>query len=449
MFSPYALLLLLFPLPVGTDRKLRRVPWATLSLIALNFLFYVITRPDTRPDMGADLFAQWGLTPGSGAPLTLITYQFVHVSLQHLFWNMLFLWLFGPPVEEAVGTACFLLLYFGGGLAAGVLNMAFVLIGTGFSGAAPPLVGASGAISAILAPFAVRFYRSKIHMIWLPGSLFGSRMWIQVPALAGVSLWLVETAVGTVRTYTIQQSGGTAYWAHVGGFIFGLLAVEISGLLRRGKQQYLLEDARAASERGHVLIGTARQCYQAFLRTDPNNIEVRFEYAAVLVREVGEHGSRGVHSADYAFAQEECRSVVRALLDRGRLTEAYACYSDAQQNGVTLNPLPEERLKLARAAEDAGDAESGRRLLRSVIRDYPDSVEDEVARLRLGQMLITTAPAEAAEMLRKFLERYPQSQWKVLATQLREDAHARAVRRAPSLSGPASPSSTDGEVNPA
>jgi len=435
MFSPYALLLLLFPLPIGTDRKLRRIPWATLSLIALNFLFFVITRPESRTDMGADLFQQWGLTPGSGAPLTLITYQFLHVSLQHVFWNMLFLWLFGPAVEEAVGVPCFVLIYFGGGLAAGVLNMAFVLIGSGYSGSAPPLVGASGAISAILAPFAVRFYRSKIHLIWLPGFFVGSLLWIQVPALAGVSLWLVETAVGTVRTYTVHQAGGTAYWAHVGGFIFGLLTVEISGLFRRGQQEYLLEDARAASERGHVLIGTARQCYQAFLRTDPHNIAVRSEYAAVLVREVGEHG--GIRSADYVFAQQECRSVVRALLDRNRLPEAYSCYANAQKSGVTLNPLPEESLKLARAAEDAGDPEAGRMLLRSVIRDYPGSVEEEVARLRLGQMLIATSPSEAAELLRKFLERYPQSQWRVLATQLREDALRNASTR------------IDGETSPA
>lgn len=436
MFSPYALLILLFPLPIGTDRKLRRVPWATLFLIAVNFLVYVITRPDARPDMGVELFQQWGLLPGSGAPLTLLTYQFLHVSLQHLFWNMLFLWLFGPAVEEAVGTLYFLLIYFGGGLAAGVLYMSFVQIGGGLSVAVAPLVGASGAISAILAPFAVRFYRSRIHLIWLPGFLLGSLQWVQIPALAGVSLWLVETAVGTVRTYTIQQSGGTAYWAHVGGFIFGLLAVEISGLLRRGQQEYLLEDARAASARGHVLIGTARQCYQAFLRTDPGNIAVRSEYADVLVREVGEHGGR--HSADYAFAQQECRSVVRALLDRNHASEAYACYANAQKNGVVLNPLPEERMKLARAAEDIGDVDAGRSLLRSVIRDYPNSVEDEVARLRLGQMLIPTAPAEAAEILRKFLEKYPQSQWKVLATQLREDALRHSSSKL-----------ADGEVNPA
>jgi membrane associated rhomboid family serine protease len=423
MFTPYALLLLLFPLPIGTDRKLRRVPWATLALIFLNFLFFIITHPETRPDMGTDLFLRWGLSPGSGDIIALVTYMFLHVSLQHLFWNMLFLWLFGPAVEEAVGIPCFLLLYFGGGLAAGVLNMSFVEIGGPRS--SPPLVGASGAISAILAPFAVRFYRSRIQLIWLPGLVIGSFLWVQVPSLAGVSLWLVETAVGTVRSYTVQQSGETAYWAHVGGFVFGLFAAEIIGLLRRGQQEYLLEDARAASDRGHVLIGTARQCYQAFLRSDPGNIAVRTEYAGILVREVAEHG--GARSADYVFAQQECRGVVRALLDRNRLAEAYACFDNARKNGVMLNTLPEERLKLARAAEDAGNAQTGRLLLRSIIWEYPGSLEEEVARLRLGQMLVTTAPAEAADMLRKFLDRYPQSQWRVLAAQLREDALRRCA----------------------
>lgn len=437
MINPYLLLLILFPLPTGTDRRLRRAPWVTLALIFVTFAVFGLTRPDANPESAAKMFEQWGLYPGSGEPITLISYLFVHISLQHLFWNMLFLWLFGPPVEEAVGAFSFCLFYFGGGLAAGVLNMAFLRIWNVPASTITPLVGASGAISAILAPFAVRFYRSRIHTVWLPGLFFGrSWIWPQVPALVGVSAWLIQTIVGAIRTYDSQPSGGTAYLAHAGGFIFGLLSVEITGLLRSGQQEYLLEDARAAAARGHVLSSAARQCYQAFLRGDSENLAVRSEYAAVLVREVSAYG--GVKNADYTLAVSECRKVVRTYLDRGRTAEGYRQYLAAEDNGIRLAPPPGERLHLARAAEECGDVDTARRLLRSVIRDCPDGAEDEIARLRLGQLLVSVAPAESAELLKRFLERYPQSQWKVLADQLRQSALAAAGQQ----------QSASGNVNP-
>jgi pentatricopeptide repeat protein len=214
------------------------------------------------------------------------------------------------------------------------------------------------------------------------------------------------------------------------------LAVEVTGLLRRGQQEYLLEDARAAAARGQVLVGTARQCYQAFLRGDSDNLDVRSEYAALLAREVASNGGRAAGAEE---AVSENRMVVRAYLDRNRPAEAFQCYREAERNGIRLNPPPGERLRLARAAEDQGDLVSAEKLLRSVIREYPNSPEDEISRLRLGQLILGPRPAEAAEVLRGLLERYPQSQWKALAAQLRQNGLAQAKAQ----------NQSSGEVNPA
>ena len=120
--SPYWLLLLtlLLPLPYSTDRRGRRTPWVTYILIAVNVVVFCFTGPQT--------YARWGLVPNHPHFIALLTGIFIHVSLMHLLGNMVFLWLFGPHVEEALGWEAFLALYLGGGIAAGLLHMAIVLL---------------------------------------------------------------------------------------------------------------------------------------------------------------------------------------------------------------------------------------------------------------------------------------------------------------------------------
>ena len=211
----------------------------------------------------------------------LLTGMFLHVSLAHLFWNMMFLWLFGPHVEEALGWEAFLALYLGGGIAAGLLHMAIILMRGEI--VAVPLVGASGAISAILAPFAIRFHRAQIRMIWLPAALaFPSWSQLEVPAVSGLGLWLLQNIGGGLLFLRNPQPGGTAYWAHIGGFAFGLIAAELTGLLRDGKQDYLLQDARQAAAQGREARTLAVRKYRSFLDHDPGNAPVRAELARLL-----------------------------------------------------------------------------------------------------------------------------------------------------------------------
>jgi membrane associated rhomboid family serine protease len=397
--SPLWLLLLslLLPLPFGTDRRGRRVPWVTYTLIGLNVCAYLFTGPQS--------FGRWGLVPSAPHFAALLTGLFLHVSLAHLFWNMVFLALFGPHVEEALGGMAFLALYLGGGIAAGLLHMAIIL--TRGEIVSVPLVGASGAISAILAPFAIRFHRAQIRLVWLPALLLRPT-WgrLEVPAVLGLGLWLLQNIGGGLWFLYRPQPGGTAYWAHIGGFAFGLVAAELTGLLRDGRQDYLLQDARASGAAGVERREAALRQYRAFLDHEPANAPVRVELARLLAAE------------DRDAAGRELADAVRVLLAADSAFEAAQAAGEARRLGLELSLAPRERLRLAHAASEAGDWGTAAALLRAVIAQTPDAPEDEMARLRLGQLLLARDPDAAQDVLTSFLHKYPHSPWIARAREL-------------------------------
>ena len=300
---------------------------------------------------------------------------------------MAFLWLFGPHVEDALGPLSFLALYLGGGLAAGILHTAIKwLIPAQRYTLDAPLVGASGAISAIVAPFAVRYHRAQIRLLWLPGLLARSD-WarLEVPALAGLALWLLQNMVGAVLSLK-PGKGGVAYWAHLGGFAFGLVASELSGLLREGRQDYLLEEARAAaSGDGHELLPVAVKKYRAFLDHDPANVPVHLELARALARQPEDPEESRREAA------QELLSAVRAHAKRHRWADAVRLCAEAADLDLPLPLTARERLRLAGAAEEAGEPDVAIWLLRALIAETPDAPEDEMARLKLGQLLLPSA----------------------------------------------------------
>ncbi len=148
--------------------------------------------------------------------LTLLTSMFMHGGLLHIAGNMLFLWIFGNNVEDSMGRGRFLVFYLLGGLVA-------LLAQTAFSPAsAVPTIGASGAVAAVLGGYALLYPRARV--VTLVVIIFFITL-IELPAVLVLGLWfLLQVLNGTAQEV---GQGGVAYFAHIGGFVFGLLLIKV------------------------------------------------------------------------------------------------------------------------------------------------------------------------------------------------------------------------------
>jgi membrane associated rhomboid family serine protease len=139
--------------------------------------------------------------------------MFLHGGWLHIGGNMLFLWVFGNNIEDRLGRIAFVLLYFLGGIAATALQVAFD------PNSAIPNVGASGAIAGVLGSYLVLFPRARIQTL----VIFFFITWVELPASVVLGVWFVLQLFSGVGGMGTDVGGGVAYWAHVGGFVFGSL----------------------------------------------------------------------------------------------------------------------------------------------------------------------------------------------------------------------------------
>lgn len=212
-------------IPLRDDNPSQSTPVVTRALIAANALAFLFELSLGR-SLGA--FVQyWGLVPlrfeyafAGAEPLaptvaTALTSMFLHGGWIHLIGNLWFLWIFGDNVEDRLGHGRFLFFYLAGGLFAAATHLFFNL------GSAVPTVGASGAIAAVLGAYGVLFPRARVVTL-VP--IFVFFQILALPALLVVGLWFVlQIFVGTLSIGA--TGGGVAWWAHVGGFVFGMAVV--------------------------------------------------------------------------------------------------------------------------------------------------------------------------------------------------------------------------------
>ncbi|MFO1089010.1 MAG: rhomboid family intramembrane serine protease [Hyphomicrobiales bacterium] len=144
-------------------------------------------------------------------PMTLLTYMFIHADWMHLLSNMLFLWVFGDNVEDAYGHLGFLVFFLVCGIAAGLIHALM------FPNSQMPLIGASGAVSGVLAAYLVLFPHSRV---WI---LLFMRLPIKIPASIVLVGWLLLQIASLVLTEVDSEGVTVAWWAHIGGFGTGLL----------------------------------------------------------------------------------------------------------------------------------------------------------------------------------------------------------------------------------
>jgi membrane associated rhomboid family serine protease len=174
-------------------------------------------------------------TPGS-VYITLLTSMFMHGGIAHIFGNMLFLWIFGDNVEDALGHVRYLLFYLTTGIIASLAHVftTVALYGAGSEQALVPSLGASGAISGVLGGYILLFPTRRVTVIMF-------RTLTQVPSYVAIGLWFVFQLIsGLGMLGGGSQAGGVAYAAHVGGFVAGLVLIRpfAIGLPPRSYESY-------------------------------------------------------------------------------------------------------------------------------------------------------------------------------------------------------------------
>ena len=217
-------------IPVGDDeQRPPYFPFVVYAIIALNvWVFYQeLTAPETDRFINAFATIPYDVThgvvlapPSPPIPaLTIVTSMFLHGSVLHIAFNMLFLFVFGPAIEYVCGHVRFLAYYLACGIAGGIAQIAID------SGSHVPALGASGAIAGVLGGYIVTFPFAKIRTI-VPIVIIP--VFLKLPALLVIGVWAASqfiTGFWTISDRAAESQGGTAYFAHIGGFCAGVLLI--------------------------------------------------------------------------------------------------------------------------------------------------------------------------------------------------------------------------------
>ena len=201
-------------------------PVVTIVLIVINvlvFLFEFSLGPDNRNA----LIEYYGLVPDHFRFVNILTSMFLHGGWLHVLGNMWFLWIFGDNIEDLLGHAKYLVFYLVCGIAAAlgqVLTSPYSTV---------PMVGASGAIAGVMGAYLVKFPRARV--LTLVFILFFITT-IEIPAPIMLAYWFVIqlfSGLGSIARTGVSENGGTAFFAHVGGFIAGMVLIKVMGTNER------------------------------------------------------------------------------------------------------------------------------------------------------------------------------------------------------------------------
>jgi len=219
-------------IPLRDDQPTFSTPFVNYFLIVLNVLVFLWELSVSHRALGS-FMAEFGVVPHhtlavltgqsydglATAILPLFTSMFLHASFLHVAGNMLFLWIFGDNVEDHLGHFTYLVFYLVSGVAAGathiLLNQASIV----------PSVGASGAIAGVMGAYFILYPKARV-LIWFPPIFF-----FHVPAWLMLGYWFVGNFLSGAATSIAETSqtsaGGVAFWAHVGGFVAGVVMINV------------------------------------------------------------------------------------------------------------------------------------------------------------------------------------------------------------------------------
>ena len=194
----------------------RTTPWVTLLLIAVNAIVFVHELLLPQREL-VSFFLAHGLVPAHFSWLAIFSSMFLHDGVLHIGSNLLCLWIFGDNVEDRLGHGRYIVFYLLTGAVAALTQV------WASPDSTVPLIGASGAIAGVMGAYLVLFPHSRV-LVLVPIIFFFDV--IEVPAVIFLGIWFVMQAIGGVgRLAASTSQGGVAFWAHLGGFLAGVLGV--------------------------------------------------------------------------------------------------------------------------------------------------------------------------------------------------------------------------------
>ncbi len=213
-------------IPYKDDNPTRIFPFVTISIVALNIFVFVLQVMSTKDSQ--EIVYAYGAIPHniisfkSSQPispvLTIFTAMFMHGGLLHLGGNMLYFWIFGNNIEDRLGHLRFIFFY----LFCGVVSAYSYALSSPTS--TLPMIGASGAISGVLGAYLLLFPSAKVHTIVFFGFFIQV---VKIPALIVLGFWAIIQLASGLFTQGMQSQGGVAWFAHVGGFLAGLITIRM------------------------------------------------------------------------------------------------------------------------------------------------------------------------------------------------------------------------------
>ena len=225
--------------PLKDENPVKITPYVTYILIALNILVFIFEL-SLNPQELEVFWHYFAIVPleltvnlggvATHQPIpevaTLFTSQFLHASFAHVGFNMLYLWIFGNNIEEELGSTKYLIFYLACGVLAGLTQWFFSTTSS------VPSLGASGAIAGVMGAYILKFPQAKIVTV-LPLGIFFPLF--RIPAIFFLGFWFLEQAFNSLASLEVpanvgMESGGVAYWAHAGGFVFGAVLAVMLGL---------------------------------------------------------------------------------------------------------------------------------------------------------------------------------------------------------------------------
>lgn len=362
----------------------RRAPWAVLSLIAVNVAVGIFT-------IGSEqTLRSLGFTPSHPNLHSAFSSLFVHAHLPHLSANMLFLWLFGHYVEAAAGARKLLALYLIGGLASVGGHYA---LGVGFHPnlADQALVGASGAISALVGYFALRFYRARLRFVSF------TRAGALVPIWLAVLAWAIWQAVGATIGASHFEGGPIGYWAHLSGFLAGLLIAAFWGAGAQGERDLLIHEAEEQLRQAYPT--AAIKCLEPLVKRVPPDAEALRLYAEAWDC----LGNKVEAGENYAGSLRQCLA-----LSPKRYDEAMLCARRLMLLGALDACQPTEIEQLVSWALGQKDAAAAALLMDGMVRAFRTIPGRASLMLRLANLYRSPLgrTQESIRVLRQIVEEH-------------------------------------------